>query len=189
MRLTPRISRFIGLRNPLRTPLSSQRYDTFSSHSGQVAMNICIQLRPSKATGQFVWDVSPATRLLPLFLLPFAYLSQWGMTYASTLGYFKKICEKLAIIWCIRYIRVISSEESFKSVRIHLRSRISHLSCRMSFEKERMLEYRVLFFFLLFFIFFSLLLSTSDECRAINSRKIMNRRANRGFDVQGTFTL
>lgn len=165
MRLTPRISRFIGLRNPLRAPLSSQRYDTFSSHSGQVAMNICIQLRPSKATGQFVWDVSPATRLLPLFLLPFAYLSQWGMTYASTLGYFKKICEKLAMIWRLRYIRIIPSEESFESIRIYLRSRISHLSCRISFEKERTREYRILFFFffLLFFIFFSLLLSTSDE--------------------------
>lgn len=33
-------------------------FAAFTEHSGQVAMNICIQLWPSKATGQFVRHIS-----------------------------------------------------------------------------------------------------------------------------------
>lgn len=53
MQLTPRILRFIRLLPP---PL---HFAAFTEHSGQVAMNICIQLWPSKATGQFVRHISP----------------------------------------------------------------------------------------------------------------------------------
>lgn len=52
MQLTPRILRFIRLLPP---PL---HFAAFTEHSGQVAMNICIQLWPSKATGQFVRHIS-----------------------------------------------------------------------------------------------------------------------------------
>lgn len=52
MQLTPRILRFIRLLPP------PPHFAAFTQHSGQVAMNICIQLWPSKATGQFVRHIS-----------------------------------------------------------------------------------------------------------------------------------
>lgn len=62
MQLTPRILRFIRLLPPSRAAV-------FAVHSGQVAMNICIQLWPSKATDQFVRHISPPSRR-PCFFSP-----------------------------------------------------------------------------------------------------------------------